>query len=86
MSDHQLGDRPIDPQVREIMKWLARGIDDVLNGDGPKKNGFILMTFPLEGRKGRCNYISSADRADVVVLLKEQLAHFEGQPEASGRG
>ena len=30
------------------------------------------------------NYISNADRADVVTLLKEQLARFEGQPEMKG--
>jgi hypothetical protein len=32
-----------------------------------------------------CNYISNARREDVIMLLKEQLARFEGQPEVSGR-
>lgn len=35
---------------------------------------------------GRCNYISNgADRNDVVVLMKEMIARFEGQPKMSGR-
>ena len=28
--------------------------------------------------------MSNASREDVIVLLKEQLARFEGQAEASG--
>jgi hypothetical protein len=28
---------------------------------------------------GRCNYISNADRKDVVALMKEQIKLFEGQ-------
>lgn len=31
-----------------------------------------------------CNYISNAVRDDVVVLLKEQLARFEGSPDVTG--
>lgn len=84
-----LGDAPIDPRLREIMNALAKGIDKGLNGDakrGARRNGFILLVFPFDGHEGRCNYISSADRKDVIVLLKEQLARFEGQPEAKGHG
>jgi hypothetical protein len=33
----------------------------------------------------RCNYISNGRREDVVVLLKEQLARFEGSPDVTGR-
>jgi len=28
--------------------------------------------------------MSNADRADVVIMLKEQIARFEGQPEQTG--
>lgn len=82
----RLGDAPIEPKLHEVLNSLARGLDDVLNADvKPKKNGFILLVFPFENHDGHCNYISNANRADVVVLLKEQLARFEGQPELSGR-
>jgi hypothetical protein len=83
-----LGDQPIEPHLREMLNALARGVDQILNGeDTPKwqrKNGFILMVFPFEGHEGRCNYISNAQRDDVVVLLREQLRRFEGAPDVTG--
>jgi len=85
----RLGDAPIEPRYRDLMNALAHGIDEILNGEGTPRsqrtNGFLLMVFPFEGFDGRCNYISNAERAHVIVLLKEQLARFEGMPEAEGR-
>ena len=46
------------------------------------RRGFPVSMRP--GRLSRCNYISNASREDVIVLLKEQLARFEGQAEVSG--
>lgn len=72
------------------MNALARGIDDILNGDDcspeKKQNGFVLLCFPIEGHGGRCNYISNSKREDIVIMLKEQLARLEGQPEVVGHG
>ena len=43
------------------------------------------MTRRTELDEGRCNYISNgADRKDIVVMLKEQIKRFEGQPEMKG--
>jgi hypothetical protein len=42
------------------------------------------MVFPFADFDGRANYISNAKREDIVVLLKEQLARFQGQPEMKG--
>lgn len=93
-NEKRLGDGPIEQQYFEQMKALARTIDEFFNGppspDRVKQTGFILMVFPFTeadlatGGQGRANYISNADRKDVVVLLKEQLARFEGQPEMKG--
>jgi hypothetical protein len=82
-KDHQIGDAPIQEEYREMMNGLARGIDDVLNGVDvrPKTVGFVLLVFPFDSTDGRCNYISNGARADIKVLLKEQLARFEGMPE-----
>lgn len=87
MTDpERLGDAPIEPKLNETMNALARGVDNILNGnERPKRNGFILLVFPFEGHDGRCNYISNARREDVVVMLKEQLARFEGMPEIEGK-
>jgi hypothetical protein len=69
------------------MRALAQGLEKVLNGDAKgddRKTGFCLMVFPFDGFDGRANYISNAERADIVILLKEQLRRFEGQPEMKG--
>jgi hypothetical protein len=87
-KDHQIGDGPIDPELVEAMNDLARFLDNFFNG--PKRGddrdtGFILMVFPFRSHEGRCNYISNADRDDVKILIKEQLARFEGQANIKGR-
>ena len=90
MNEKRLGNAPIETeQLKSIMNSLAKMIDVSINGKnyipGKRQNGFLLMIFPFEGFDGRCNYISSVDRKDVIVLLKEQLAYFEGQAEIKGR-
>lgn len=87
MDNERLGDAPIERRLHKIMNSMARFVDASLNGapHKPKRNGFILLVFPFDDHKGRCNYISNANREDVVVLMKEQLARFEGQPEVRGR-
>ena len=87
MTD-RLGDAPIEDKYREKMTAIAQALDELLNGEakGPaRKTGFVLLVFPFGENEGRCNYISNgANRKDVVAMLKEQIARFEGQPEASG--
>lgn len=85
----RLGDAPITEEYRERMKATAEGLDKVFNGDlrgKDKKTGFVLMVFPYgETASGRCNYISNgADRRDIVTLMKEMIARFEGQPGMKG--
>lgn len=86
---HQLGDGPIDPMMQDLMVGLARGVDELLNGEArgsARKVGFVLLTFPYGANDGRCNFVSNgADRGDIVTLFKEMIARFEGQPEISGR-
>jgi hypothetical protein len=80
-----LGDAPISEEYRRKMNTIAVVLDGLFNDEAdPKHTGFVLLVFPFGEREGRCNYISNAERADVVVLLKEQLARFEGQPEMEG--
>lgn len=89
MTDHQIGDAPIDPAYIEKMNNVAQGLDDVFNGSlrgNKRKVGFVLLVFPFGDDTGRCNYISNgADRKDIVVMLKEQIKRFEGQPEMEGK-
>ena len=83
MSDeHNIGSGPIEASFRAKMQALARTIDGYLNRGAQKKEiGFILLMFQFGDKPGRCNYISNANRDDVKVLLKEQLAYFEGQSD-----
>ena len=81
----KLGNKPIGSEYTDLMNKLAVALDHMFNEDNGKKTGFILMVFPFGHKKGRCNYISNAERADVILLLKEQLRYFEGQPEIEGQ-
>ena len=67
--------------VRE-MNSLAAALDDVFNGPvRPKKTAFVLLITEFGNMKGRVNYISNGERSDIVTMLKEITARFEGQPE-----
>jgi hypothetical protein len=82
----RLGDAPLETQY---YAELAGSIDELLNGKrgGPgRKVGFVMLIFPFGDRSGRCNFVSNgADRRDVVTLMKEMIARFEGQPELKGQ-
>lgn len=92
MSGHSggLGDRPVEPEFATTMAALADGLDQILNGKGvhgaDRKVGFILQVFNMnEIGMGRVNYISNCERRDVLVMLKEQVARFEGLRQKPGR-
>lgn len=89
MSD-RLGDAPIENRFRDMMNQLARSLDTLFNGQAKgkdRKTGFVLLVFPFDDHDGRCNYISNgANRKDVVIMMKEQIRRFEGQPEMEGHG
>lgn len=82
---HGLGDAPIEGRYRGDMNAVAVALDEIFNGDArgsDRKTGFVLLVFPFGSVDGRCNYISNgADRRDIVVMMKEQIKRFEGQPE-----
>ena len=86
--EQTLGDGPIEAQYVEQMTAVVQALDETFNGQigGPgRKTGFILLVFPFGETEGRCNYISNgANRDDVVVMLKEQIKRFEGQPDVKG--
>jgi hypothetical protein len=71
------------------MVGVAKALDETFNGEEKgqdRKTGFVLLVFPFGEGEGRCNYISNgASRDDIVVMLKEQIKRFEGQPEMKGR-
>jgi hypothetical protein len=89
-TEHQLGDQPIQEDLRGSMQAVAKALDEIFNGDlkgEDRKVGFVLLTFNYGEDEGRCNYISNgADRKEIVTLLKEQIKRFEGAPDVKGNG
>lgn len=87
--ENRLGDAPIEEHHHELMVGIVKTLDELFNGKagGPgRKTGFVLMVFPFDGFDGRCNYASNGpDRRDIVTLMREMIARFEGQPEVSGK-
>lgn len=83
-----MADAPIQAQYREMLNGLASGIDDVLNGETrPKKIGFALFMFEFgHVEANRVNYISNADRTEMLTAVREWLARAEGRVvEPTGR-
>lgn len=83
-----LGDAEIEERYKANMNAVATSLDGWFNGtlEGASRHtGFVLMVFPFGESESRCNFISNgADRKDVVCLMKEMIARFEGQPEMKG--
>jgi hypothetical protein len=80
----EIGSGPVQEEYVQRMHAMAQVIDEHFNPQGPAKReiGFVLMVFPFgDSSQGRCNYMSNAARADVITLLKEQLAYFQGAPD-----
>lgn len=77
---------PIESKHRELMNELAALIDAYFNGNvRPKKIAFCLLIAnfgDIEG--GRVNYISNANRDDMLSLAKEWIARVEGAVSAPG--
>lgn len=81
MTDHTLGDEPIEPSYIQNMQTIAGMLDRMFNSDGPdnRTTGFVLLVFPFGEGDGRCNYISNgADRDDIVRLFEDQIKRFKG--------
>ena len=80
-------DEEISEKYRAAMNALAQDLDEMFNG---KKKGkertvsFVLLVGDF-GASNRVNYISNSERSDIVTMMKEIIARFEGQPEMKGR-
>lgn len=87
--EQRLGDAPVEEEYAAKMRAVMAAVDSFFNGDkrgSDRDVGFVLMVFPYGDKSGRCNYMSNgADRRDIIVLMKEMVARFEGHPELQGR-
>jgi hypothetical protein len=73
---------PVSDQYKKQMHAIAHTLDEFLNGtEGEKLTGFCVLMFPFgDGNpsRDRINYISNANRQDMLIALKELVARFEG--------
>lgn len=82
--------QPIQPEHIDLMNNLARALDGLFNrGKWPKVTGFALLVFPFgqPNEEHIGNYISNADREDMIAAMKEFIARAEGryvEPEQPG--
>lgn len=81
----------IEPRVRSQANAIASTLDDFLNGEKlpglPRKRryGFGVLIFEFgKIERGRMNWISNAERADMIVALKEMIAQLEGRVPPAG--
>lgn len=81
-------EQPIEPAFREQMNQLGHFLDETFNGDlkrGERKVGFALLVFKFgSGDDHRSNYISNANREDMLATMKEFIARAEGRYEPPG--
>lgn len=74
---------PIQSDVRKKMNDLAGKLDEMFNGPLRglnRKWGFALLVFPFGGSDGeerRMNYIGNANRAQMLVAMKELVQRWE---------
>lgn len=55
------------------MRLLADLLKELL----PKEWGFVLLTYPFGGVKGLANYVSNAQRQDIIKFLRETANRLE---------
>ena len=57
----------------EAMQNFARELSEVLDKLHGKHIGFTLITFDYDDPNGATNYISNADREDMILALGELI-------------
>jgi hypothetical protein len=83
---------PISEEYKKQMEAIAKTLDEFLNGGlkGEKRRtGFCVLMFPFgtnEPDRDRINYISNANRKDMITALKELVARFEGHDHVAPTG
>lgn len=77
-----MADDPIREEHRVAMNDIAKQIDRALRDNGLKgKVGFALLVFDFGGG-GFMNYISNADRDDMLRAMGEFIARNGGAEKA----
>ena len=73
---------PIEDATRGQMNAVAEVLAEMM----APGYGFTLLVFKLGTSDGRMNYISSAERGDMITAMKELIANFEGRVMEAPKG
>lgn len=65
----------IQPELVDLMNKIAKVLDAAFAG-----NGFALFVFPFNTPDGRTNYISNANRQDMLKVLENFTQKHRAQP------
>ena len=79
MKDPQ--DEHIEPAFRGLMNAVATTLDMAFNGDAQghdRKIGWTLFVFEFHAT-GRLNYISNANRDDMIASVEEWLVKAKAE-------
>lgn len=76
---------PIQAEHRAMMNAVAQSLDEVFNPGDTRRVAFVVLTANMgDYEGGRVNYISNGNREDIVSMLKELIARFEGRYADTG--
>jgi hypothetical protein len=86
-------DDKVEDKFAAQMRVIAEVVDEFVNkgakGNDRKVCFVLLITEFAElnsaDAQGRVSYMSNGARSDVITMMKEAIARFEGQPEMKGR-
>ena len=67
-------------RTREVMNALAGALSETLEG-----NAFVLLVFTADSDGAQSNYISNADRSQVINAMRETANRLE-QRQSSQKG
>lgn len=63
-------------RMEQAAREVARQVGDIAKRECPPGVGFAVLLFTFGGG-GHMTYVSNAQRADMILALREQLAHLE---------
>jgi hypothetical protein len=69
---------PIEEQHHQMMNAVAAVLRDAFKG-----YGFCLLVYDQDSSDGRMNYVCNSRREDMIVAMKEFIAHHEGRVPAA---
>lgn len=63
-------DKPIEPEVEFTMNAVAESLTEIFPG-----MGIALLVFSIKEGDNTMNYISNANREDMITALEEFIRH-----------